>query len=95
MIKFFRNVRLKLLFENKFGKFSVYTNGLRPFNLEHPTFISKYDQTEMMESFKSVEFRRLVDQELAYAYKIRDYIKNTELQGKQTIEVIQAELMHK
>jgi hypothetical protein len=72
--------------------FLSYTNELRPFNTENPTFISKYDQVEMMESFKSAEFKKLVDLELSYAYKIRDYIKKVESIGEQTINIIKSEL---
>ena len=74
------------------SRFSNYTSELRPFNTENPSFISKYDQIKMMDSFKSEEFKKLVNLELSYAYKIRDYIKNAELKGEQTINIIKSEL---
>ena len=46
----------------------------------------------MMESFKTVEFRELVDLELSYAYKIRDYIRNANSFSEQTINLIKQEL---
>ncbi|WP_010232639.1 DUF6090 family protein [Gillisia marina] len=72
--------------------FSNYTSELRPFNTENPNYISKFDQVEMLESFNSPEFRKLVDLELSYTYKVRDYIKNVRTQGNQTIKLIDKKL---
>jgi len=74
------------------SRFSSYTSELRPFNTENPTFISKFDQVEMIQSFKSTDFRKLVDLELSYAYKVRDYIENVKFQGEQIINLIRLEL---
>ena len=74
------------------SRFSSYTSELRPFNTENPDDISKYDQIEMMESFKTVEFRKLVDLELSYTYKVRDYIRNANSFNERTIELIKQEL---
>tara|TARA_R110002051_G_scaffold255120_2_gene314190 strand:+ start:20745 stop:21500 length:756 start_codon:yes stop_codon:yes gene_type:complete len=72
--------------------FSNYTSELRPFNSENPTYFSKFDQLEMMESFKSIEFRKRVDLELSYAFKIRDYLKNINSLSEQTINLIEKEI---
>ena len=74
------------------SSFSNYTSKLRPFDSKNPYFISKSDQLEMMESFKTDEFRNLVDLELSYAYKIRDYIRNVYLYSEQAIILIKKEL---
>ncbi|QCX38427.1 hypothetical protein FF125_08285 [Aureibaculum algae] len=74
------------------SNFSNYTSELRPFDSKKPTFISKSDQLEMMECFKSIKFKKLVDLELSYAYKVRDYIKNVNAMGEQTINLINQEL---
>ncbi len=74
------------------SNFSNYTSELRPFNSEYPNFISKSDQLEMMKSLKSEKFKKLVDLELSYAYKVRDYIKNINAMGEQTISLIKQEL---
>jgi len=77
------------------SRFSSYTSELRPFNTKNSNYISKFDQVEMMGSFKSSEFRRMVDLELSYAYKIRDYMKNVKSNGMQTINLIKEELQDK
>ncbi|MBD0778935.1 hypothetical protein HPE56_14135 [Maribacter sp. ANRC-HE7] len=46
----------------------------------------------MMESFTSVEFRKLVNLEPSYAYKVRDYIENVKSEGEQIIHLIKMEL---
>ena len=46
----------------------------------------------MLQSFNSPEFRKLVDLELSYTYKVRDYIKNVRTQGIQTINLIDKKL---
>jgi hypothetical protein len=77
------------------SRFSSYTSELRPFNSKNPTYISEYDQVEMMESLKTEKFRKLVDLELSYAYKIRDYIETVKSRGNQTIRLINLELNDK
>ncbi|WP_051201451.1 DUF6090 family protein [Christiangramia portivictoriae] len=74
------------------SRFSSYTSELRPFDTENPNYISKFDQFEMLQSFNSPEFRKLVDLELSYAFKVRDYIKNVRTQGDQTINLIEKKL---
>ena len=74
------------------SRFSSYTSELRPFNTENPNFISKFDQAEMMQSFKTAEFRQLIDLELSYAYKVRDYIEMVEFKSEQAINLINLKL---
>ena len=59
---------------------------------ENPEYISKSDQFKMMESFKTLEFRKLINLELSYAFKIRDYIRNANTFSEQTINLIKQEL---
>lgn len=76
------------------SRFSSYTSELRPFDTENPDYISRFDQEEMISSFRSAEFRKLVDLELSYAYKVRDYIRMVQRQGNQTIHLIEQQLNH-
>ncbi len=72
--------------------FANYTSGLRPFNRENVSHISKYDQLEMLEEFRSEELRRLVDAEISYAYAIYGYAKTIEMRAEGISELIDKEL---
>lgn len=74
------------------SEFSIYTSELLPFDSENPDYITKSDQFKMMESFKTLEFEKLINLELSYAYKIRDYIRNSNSYSQQTINLIKQEL---
>lgn len=74
------------------SRYSSFTSELRPFDSRDPESISKYDQIEMMLVFKTIEFRKIVDLELSYAFKIRDYIENIDAMGDETIDLIKSEL---
>ena len=66
-----------------------YINELRPFDALNSEVISAYDRNEMMITFKSPEFRKEVDMEISYAFKVRDYINNTERRANRALELIQ------
>lgn len=70
------------------GRYSSYTSELRPFDPENPSFISRYDQIEMIKALQSNAFRKLVDLELSYAYKIREYVEDIKSIGSKTIQSI-------
>ena len=53
--------------------FISFINNIRPFDTQHSTHISEYDQAEAMEAFKTAEFKKIVDAEISYTYKLRDY----------------------
>lgn len=105
-LQLIRNDSIKIAIANYYGylsavserskvhssRFSSYTSELRPFDTKHPASISKFDQVEMLDAFGTEEFRKLVDLELSYAYKVRDYIENVRSQGLQTINLINLEL---
>jgi hypothetical protein len=69
-----------------------FTTGLRPYNSTNPNYISKYDSEEMMIAFKSVEFRKIIDRELSYAYSLKNKIDGLVNEGLEIIELIDAEL---
>ena len=72
--------------------FLKFINELRPFDTQNPDNISRYDQNEMMTAFKTTEFRKQVDMELSYAYKVRDYIHTIERTANSAIDLIQKNL---
>ena len=69
-----------------------FTTGLRPYNSSNPDYISKYDIEEMMTAFRSVEFRKIVDRELSYAYSLKNTIEGLVEEGLEIIELIDTEL---
>jgi hypothetical protein len=74
------------------GNFSSYMNTLRPFDPDNPELISKYDQIEMLNSFKSDEFRHQIDLEISYAYKVNEYINYLKSDANDLIQVIKKQL---
>ena len=71
----------------------AYFNGeLRPFKREDPDHISKYDQIEMIQAYKTDEFRKLVDAEISYANGVVDGAKNLENRANAIIKLIDEEL---
>ena len=55
---------------NKTSGYAKFINEVRPFDFYNPSYISAYDQKEMMIALNSVEFRKLVDLELTLANNI-------------------------
>ncbi|MBU2919931.1 hypothetical protein KO504_01130 [Winogradskyella psychrotolerans] len=72
-----------------------FTTGLRPYNSSNPEYISKYDSEEMMVAFRSVEFRKIIDRELSYAYNLKNKIDGLIEEGLEIIELINTELKEK
>jgi len=72
-----------------------YTTGLRPYNSSKPSYISNYDSKEMMIAFRTVEFRKIIDRELSYAYSLENKIDGLVEDGLEIIELIDAELKNK
>ena len=72
-----------------------YTSGLRPYNSSNPSYISNYDSKEMMIAFRTVEFRKIIDRELSYAYSLENKIDGLVEDGLEIIELIDAELKNK
>lgn len=72
-----------------------FTTGLRPYNSSNPEYISKYDSKEMMIAFRTVEFRKIIDRELSYAYSLENKINGLVEEGLEIIELIDAELKNK
>ncbi len=77
------------------SRYSSYTSELRPFDPDNPDYISPYDQIEMLNAFKSSEFRKIVDLELSYAYKIKQYIRAVKERGDIAISMIRKEIKKK
>jgi len=75
--------------------FTRYTVELRPFDSSNPGYISSFDRKEMMSAFKSLEFRRMVDLELSYAYSIRNRMDRLYEEGLEIIKLIDSELEEK
>jgi hypothetical protein len=75
--------------------FTKYTAELRPFNASNPEYISDFDQKEMMSAFKSLEFRRMIDLELSYAYSIMNKMDRLYEEGLEIIELVDNELKNK
>lgn len=73
-------------------EYSNYINAIRPFYKENPNHISKYDQIEMINAFKTDEFRRMVDAELSYADAIYAAVKSLEERVGLINELIDKEL---
>ena len=69
-----------------------FTTGLRPYNSSNPEYISKYDSDEMMVAFRSVEFRKIIDRELSYAYSLENKINGLVEEGLEIIKLIDTEL---
>ncbi|MGB5402972.1 DUF6090 family protein [Robiginitalea sp.] len=74
---------------------TTFTSGLRPYNSSNPDYISKYDRQEMMIAFRSVEFRKIIDLELSYAYSLENKMDRIVEQGLEIIALIEAELNDK
>lgn len=74
------------------SRYSNYLSELRPFDWDNPSFISEYDQNEMIQSFQTEEFRRLIDHELSYAYTIQRYAEESSKKANSIIELIRMEL---
>ncbi|MFK7812792.1 MAG: DUF6090 family protein [Maribacter sp.] len=72
-----------------------FTAGLRPYNSSKPDYISKYDSKEMMIAFRSIEFRKIIDRELSYAYSLENKIDVLAEEGLEIIELIDTELKNK
>ena len=72
-----------------------FITGLRPYNSSNPEYISKYDSEEMMIAFRSVEFRKIIDRELSYAYSLKNKINGLVEEGLEIIELIDTELLEK
>ena len=73
-------------------RFSNYTAELRPYNSENSSYISKYDRMEMIEAFKSIEFRKLVDEEMSYAYGVYENVIKLAERAELINELINKEL---
>jgi hypothetical protein len=68
--------------------FTKYVAELRPFNASNPDYISRFDQKEMMVAFKSLEFRRLVDLELSFAYSLQNKLDKLYDEGVEVVKLI-------
>ena len=73
-------------------RYANYNDALRPFIRENPSHISKYDQIEMINAFKSEEFRRLVDAEMSYANAMYSGAKSLERRAELINELINKEI---
>jgi len=74
------------------SSFIKFINEIRPFDSKNLDHLSEYDQIEAMESFKTTEFRKIVDAELSYTYKLRDYLTKQKKRGDDLIELIENKL---
>lgn len=72
--------------------YQQFISKLAPFNPKNSKFISKFDQEEMMVAFKTEEFRKLVDSELSYTYKVEQYTTRMKAKYEHAIKIIEEEL---
>lgn len=70
--------------------YSKFTSSLRPFDSRNPEYVSAYDQKVFIQGIDSEEFRRLVNIELSYAYKVREYIASLERVAQEAIDLIKS-----
>lgn len=68
---------------------------MRPFDFYNPSYISAYDQKEMMIALNSVEFRKLVDLELTLANNIIFKSEDLNKKGLKLISTIENALKDK
>jgi hypothetical protein len=74
------------------SNFISFISNIRPFDSKNSTRLSEYDQTEAMEAFKTAEFRKIVDAEFSYTYKLRDYLTKQKKRGDDLIALIEKKL---
>ncbi len=72
--------------------FLSFISGIRPFDSDNPNNMSQYDQDEAMVAFKTDEFRKMVDSEISYTYKLRDYLILQEQKANEIIGLIELKL---
>lgn len=68
--------------------FLSFISDIKPFDSENPRNVSQYDQAEALVAFKTDEFRKLVDSEISYTYKLRDYLLKQEQMSNEIIDLI-------
>ena len=107
-LQLIKNDSLKNVVANYYTRIEYYANrvksrasqyaniidGLRPFMQENPSYISKYDQMEMIEAFKTDDFSRMVDAELSYADAISDFVNALSIRAEKISALIDKELEH-
>ena len=54
--------------------------------------MNQYDQDEAMVAFKTDEFRKMVDSEISYTYKLRDFLIKQEQMSIEIIGLIELKL---
>jgi hypothetical protein len=69
-----------------------FINEIRPFDPDHPNQISKYDQDEGMKAYKTEEFRKNIDSELSYTYKVKQYLTTQGENGNKLMGMIEKNL---
>ena len=72
-----------------------FTSSLRPWNPAKPDYISNFDRKEMMIAIKSVEYRKIVNRELSFAYDLQDKIDGIDKRASKTIRLLDAVLKNK
>ena len=72
--------------------FLSFISGIRPFDSENPDNMNQYDQDEAMVAFKTDEFRKMVDSEISYTYKLRDFLIKQEQMSIEIIGLIELKL---
>jgi len=72
--------------------FLSFISGIRPFDSENIYNMNQYDQDEAMVAFKTDEFRKMVDSEISYTYKLRDFLIKQEQMSIEIIGLIELKL---
>ena len=80
---------------NKTSGYAKFLNELKPFDFSNPSYISYYDQKEMMIALNSAEFRKLVDLELTFANNIKSKSEELNEKGLKLISSIEDALKNK
>jgi len=74
------------------SRYHQFITQLSSFNPKYSKVISKFDQEEMIVAFKTEEFRKLVDSELSYTYKVQQYATRLKARYENAIKIIEEEL---
>lgn len=69
-----------------------FINHIRPYDSQNRDELSEFDQAEALQAFKTTKFRKIVDAELSYAYKLRDYLTGQKKRGQELIKLIENKL---
>jgi len=74
------------------SQYLTFINKIRPFDSDHPNKLSLYDQEEAMAAYKTDEFRKNIDAEISYTYRVKTYLTAQQENGRKALELIEKKL---